>query len=297
MKRIYTLILILFVFDYSLSVASELSGSYKGTVVGSKFLYNAYLEIYGSSYNLSIYMDKKNNEFDIPDQYFKKIGGYYSYEERGSYKTQHEGQLSYMFLESETGFTCQSKLGFLNNNRRLYLYNLSNKLYYDSNDGLKLNEVMPWIDSVMTSSFLVEGENTYNGKNLNLSLGGNIGLPWVESESGQGIGEWIEIKCESIGYPVSSFLISNGYVNFGKPYLYKYNSRIKKMRITSKDKNIDFVVELKDTPNFQEIRLPKKITDLKITFRFTILEVYPGTKWEDTCLNLIIPLGDLPDEK
>ena len=118
--------------------------------------------------------------------------------------------------------------------------------------------------------------------------------PWVEGVKGQGIGEWIELSTDSYETPVSFFLISNGYVSFEKPYLYKKNSRIKKMRITCKEENIDFVVGLKDTPDFQEIRLPKKITGLKPTFRFTIEEVYPGTKWEDTCLNLIIPLGDLP---
>ena len=48
------------------------------------------------------------------------------------------------------------------------------------------------------------------------------------------------------------------------------------------------------TDQFQKIRLPIIISTDTAVLRFTIVEVYKGSQWDDTCLNLIIPLGDLP---
>jgi hypothetical protein len=48
-------------------------------------------------------------------------------------------------------------------------------------------------------------------------------------------------------------------------------------------------VDLKDTPHYQEIKLPSDISDIRgKVLILEILDVYPGTKYEDTCINTIV---------
>jgi hypothetical protein len=76
--------------------------------------------------------------------------------------------------------------------------------------------------------------------------------------------------------------------------LYERNNRIKKLRIECAAEGIDMTVDLADSYHFQEIRLPKPVDSDTAVFKFTIVEVYEGSQWDDTCLNLIVPMGDLP---
>jgi hypothetical protein len=92
--------------------------------------------------------------------------------------------------------------------------------------------------------------------------------------------------------------ISSGYVSYTKPSLYHENSRPKKIRISdisNKSKFQDFV--LLDTPNFQIIdvsnftREPSYNTQdyqHHVKIKIEILEVYPGIKYNDMCVNSII---------
>lgn len=217
------------------------------------------------------------------------------YGEKGTWSVETKNHNYYIKFRSDSCSMYKDQLGILFHERRLYLYD-NDKLFFASNDGIRFGNLGPRVESIKSSSYLKEKNIEYMGDNIINHFLDDL-RPWVEGVNGQGIGEWIEIKTNSFQFPVDFFLISNGYVDFEKPYLYEYNSRVKLLRITNEELNIDFEVELEDTPNFQEIRLPKEITELETTFRFTIMEVYTGTKWEDTCLNLIIPLGDLPNEK
>lgn len=79
--------------------------------------------------------------------------------------------------------------------------------------------------------------------------------------------------------------ISIGFVSYERPYLYEENSRPRKLNISVAGK-FSFTADLVDTPNFQTINLPQTFgrnDELVIE----ILEVYPGTKYEDTCINNI----------
>ena len=295
MKKIISILLLFSVIRIVWSV--ELIGSFYGSaelIKKNNLLYasRADYQFKANTYRFfhSLEWEKLNN-WIIPDELIEDN----KYYETGKWSITEKGPFAYLILESDSGFTYKEKLGILYNPRRLYLFD-NDELFFSSNEGLRFEGTMPRVVSIITSSFLVEQQKEYDGYfNLSPNAGGLN--PWVEGVKGQGIGEWIEIKTNSYQFPVDFFLISNGYVSFEKPYLYEFNSRIKRIRITNEELNLDFEVELEDTPNFQEVRLPNKITELETTFRFTILEVYPGTKWEDTCLNLIIPLGDLPDEK
>ncbi len=138
------------------------------------------------------------------------------------------------------------------------------------------------------SSFLKEGFKEYRPENLSLPT---ICYPWIEGVSGNGIGETVTFKAYG-NRNIHTLIISIGYVNFKKPYLYKDNSRPKKIRIWF-DKKTNYIdVNLKDTPNPQIINLPY-FEDEIITLE--ILDVYVGRKWEDTCINFLYTVSGMED--
>lgn len=168
-----------------------------------------------------------------------------------------------------------------------------------------------YLKSINISSVLPELNGIdYDKSNL---FDGDYTTAWVEGSDGQGIGEWIEIELDnfSIGY----ISILNGYTKSEQTYF--NNARIKKIEYilyinTDNPYNIynemyceDSIygsVELDDIV-FQDINensfLPMNqfiymsrdggIPVKKIKFR--ILDVYPGTKYQDLCISEIFILG------
>jgi hypothetical protein len=81
--------------------------------------------------------------------------------------------------------------------------------------------------------------------------------------------------------------ISNGFVDYNRPYLYEYNNRIKKIRIRNRENTDDYRdFELLDLPNIQTVAT----SSFSLNIEIEILEIYPGTKYNDTCVNFIIPI-------
>jgi len=139
------------------------------------------------------------------------------------------------------------------------------------------------------SSFLTEGEIEYRPENLRSQSGGN---PWVEGAAGNGIGQTITFE-KNVGHvDIHSLIISIGYVDFNKPYLYSYNSRPKEIRLWFDEKTKFYDIELADTPNPQIIHLPP-FEEERITLE--IIDVYPGTKWEDTCINFLLTVAEMKE--
>lgn len=133
----------------------------------------------------------------------------------------------------------------------------------------------------------VYATSTYNDHNQKWS---NKITPWVEGKKGDGIGEYIEFDIPA-EIPYADIRILNGYVNPLKPHLYKENNRIKKALIetdTEGKKEITF----EDVPEFTQIALPYRTKH----FKLTILDVYPGTKYQDTCITAI-EIGVVQSEK
>lgn len=134
----------------------------------------------------------------------------------------------------------------------------------------------------------------------------NLETAWVAPNGG--IGEWIEFTFKEKEFYSTGFTLVNGYIK--NETMYKENNRIKKILIQVKNRqqegyNEGIVMELEDIayePVFFENLVChsywidaysyandyeedlEKVEKLKIT----ILEVYPGTKYNDTCISEIL---------
>ena len=106
---------------------------------------------------------------------------------------------------------------------------------------------------------------------------------WVEGKPDDGIGEWVEFTFKP-RIMLESISIINGYTR--SETLYQANNRVKKMRI-SFDDGTYFDRELKDGEHKpQIITLPEAKQTGK--FRLIILEIYKGSKYNDTCISEVL---------
>lgn len=108
----------------------------------------------------------------------------------------------------------------------------------------------------------------------------NGALFWAEGEPGSGIGGTIDIELSRLSDHV---MVLNGAVDISRRYLYKANNRLKCILVKSSDPAFSFEYTFEDIVEFQEIKLP--LSTKRLTF--TILEVYKGEKYDDTCITKI----------
>jgi hypothetical protein len=140
---------------------------------------------------------------------------------------------------------------------------------------------------ISASSELKEKDIVYRASNL---FEKNYLRPWAEGAAGDGIGQTITINFEQgLVFGLNGLYVSNGYVDYNRPYLYGYNNRIKKIRVRyiGHDEYKDF--ELEDTYLFQYINIGIEYNPQTVLIE--ILEVYKGSRWDDTCVNNILPIG------
>jgi len=182
------------------------------------------------------------------------------------------------------GENYENKYLIMYNHVLLFLYNSKEELDYigirlGTGVGIKHLDVVTGVSTgTKASSFLKEGNILYYPQNIETP---KIGYPWVEGVPGYGIGEWVEIEINMYDQTIVLALM-NGYVSYNKPYLYEQNSRIKKLEISGR--NNSMLVDIPDSPNLYEIKIDSRFGG---TLRLTIKDVYPGTKWSDTCLESI----------
>jgi hypothetical protein len=156
------------------------------------------------------------------------------------------------------------------------------------------------IRSINSTSSLREGETLYLPNKLDKYLGyfehspttgvrppmqilnGNA-IPWVEGVNGPGIGEYLTITFTE---PCSDIVVLNGFVDRNRKHLFKANNRVKTAIIRSADSGepFEFDYHFEDMVRFDEIRFPRPAE--KVVFE--IKEVYPGEKWDDTCISAIL---------
>ena len=105
--------------------------------------------------------------------------------------------------------------------------------------------------------------------------------PWVEGKEDYGIGEYLDIEFK---WPSDELQILNGFVDFTRMDLYEKNSRVKTVLIESENPKFSKEYQLEDLVKYTVINLPQKTDKIRITIK----DVYPGTKYKDTCLSSIL---------
>ena len=267
--------------------ANDFDNIYCGEFFCSKGAIPTYLFLKNNTYTFEVANGKNCDLFEIPNELIENDGYYV---ETGTFKILEENGIEYISFNTSAQYKMMDKIGCLYYGKLIYLSS-QNDIIYDSLFFDKEDSKYPFLYkdeySVNSSSYLVEKTTKYDGQNFYVD--NSLLLPWVENKNDEGIGEWIEFEIKE-STDIDAFLISNGYVNFEKPYLFQANNRVKKIRIQSQDNDIDFTVILKDTSQFQEVKLPKTLSSGKKIIRFIIEEVYKGNKWNDTCINRIIPI-------
>ena len=165
---------------------------------------------------------------------------------------------------------------FYSSDAKPYFSGISTSIWEELGNGPKFSDGK-WVTA---SSTLVEGNTRYSTDKMGIK----IGECWVEGVKGNGIGEKLTVKFVQ----GKNLTISNGFVSFDKPNLYKENARVKSFKITNEAGKSE-VVTLKDTPHFQVIESSFIMYSVEgSTYTLEITEVYPGTKYEDTCINSLL---------
>lgn len=167
------------------------------------------------------------------------------------------------------------------------------ELYYDAE-----GQGCSWycggvVDSMFASSELPSNKQlTYRASNAH-DL--DFRTAWVEGKTGPGIGESITYIFPPENPRITTIKIANGYVKSEKAW--RENSRVKKLKLYVNGKAYA-ILNLEDKRVLQiftvgpighsdrrnwDILKSQPPTNLK----FEILEVYPGDKYEDTCISEI----------
>ena len=136
------------------------------------------------------------------------------------------------------------------------------------------------------SSFLSESGTEYSVENLNRL---EPDQPWVEGARGHGIGENFVVE-NLWGEVYSHLLIINGFISSRNPNLYGANGRVKTLLVEGVDSGRAGEVDVLDTPHPQtvDISFIEDAEDIKVT----ILEVYPGSLYEDTSIHFLITYNE-----
>lgn len=136
------------------------------------------------------------------------------------------------------------------------------------------------------SSSLKEKNTEYKVTNLDILA---VDTPWVEAAPGDGIGEGFTLV-NSWGEVYSTILLMNGYISYEKPYLYKQNNRVKKIKVKGLKSGKEKILDVLDTPHPQTVDI-SFITEPE-DIRVEIADVYKGSKYDDTCLHYCITYDD-----
>lgn len=108
----------------------------------------------------------------------------------------------------------------------------------------------------------------------------NASLFWAEGEAGPGIGGTIEVAFSRSSDHV---MVLNGAVDLARLNLYKDNNRLRRVLIRGGDGTFAFEYTFEDFVGFHKITFPSETRSITIT----ILDVYKGLKWDDTCISAI----------
>ena len=155
-----------------------------------------------------------------------------------------------------------------------------NRVYFD----LHCNPYTWGAENAVASSTLgSQGSASYLASNVK---DWNHETAWVEGVSGYGIGEWIELQnVRPDGGTITALHIINGYVKSDKAW--SENSRVKRLKVYCDGKPI-CILDLQNSRSTQTFSIAALSNYRYIgKIRFEILEVYQGTKYQDTVISEI----------
>ena len=138
---------------------------------------------------------------------------------------------------------------------------------------------MDHVEDVMASSELSESNMTHFAGRV---LDGDPDTAWVEGAAGQGIGETLVLTFDGT-YQVSGLRICAGYQK--NDYVYYNNSRPETISVEFSDGSVEnySLADVYDQEQVVTFSTPKETSYIRII----INSVYPGTKYEDTCISEI----------
>ena len=174
------------------------------------------------------------------------------------------------------------------------------------------------VSNISASSFLSDRVKVFTREGVIESAGfgplaafdGLEETSWCENEAGNGEGEYLEF---TLNAPAAGITIRNGFKRFpaddwvfdsvefdrrirddqaGLKDYFTMNSRIKVLEISNPAGGTPAVLPLDDR------RDPQSFFGLELnpgTYRLTIREVYPGSRWEDTCLGEVTLIPRYPE--
>ncbi len=155
-------------------------------------------------------------------------------------------------------------------------------------DDLPLRDVKP--DRVTASSTLHSKNGVYDPK---YASDGKSATAWCKGKAGQGIGEWVRFEFKK---PLPVTVISFTPFFAKNAAILANNNRIKKMKIEM-DGGVNGTVEFSDAKwcNDCQLQYPAPLLNFYEkgnrkfyktgSIKFTVLEVYQGVKYNDTCIS------------
>jgi len=160
-----------------------------------------------------------------------------------------------------------------------------------------------------SSTLASQGKVRYEAANLlnNTNYGGDRSITWCEGVKGHGIGERVNMRITTQinredGIAFRTLMIVNGYAK--NQTTWQNNSRVKKLRLyvggevwgdlhlrdIIKPQIFNFPDNLKIRPHKSGKKTAKPLIDriksatYQTDLSFEIIEVYPGSKFDDTCI-------------
>lgn len=121
---------------------------------------------------------------------------------------------------------------------------------------------------------------SYGPRNL---FDGSNRTAWCEGARGNGAGQEVLIRIED-GIPFRRLLIGNGYAKSNDTY--RKNGRVRSIDLTT-DRGDRIRTILPDTANEIIVNLPG-LAEYRV-LKIRIVDVYPGSKYQDTCINFLSP--------
>jgi hypothetical protein len=132
-----------------------------------------------------------------------------------------------------------------------------------------------------TSVLAPQAGNSYGPDGLRQQGPGNA---WCEGRAGEGIGETLVFRMDP-GKTFTTILIENGYSK--SPTIFARNGRPHLVEIRTSDGLVE-TRELADSAEVTAVDLSREVEASWVSM--TILSVYPGSKYNDTCVSYLRPV-------